>query len=308
MSSRTAEAHKAIRLAWQREYGLVQEGKGTRDWTEEQQKDILNPEKGKAYDENGRAFDGQHMKSVEKYPEYQSNPDNIQFLTRKEHLEAHKGSWQNPTNGYYDPVTKQFLDFGEGTIIPCKIIPLSNPVINTFKVTDDVYSSIELNKPVNKEEPLDTNIERGNTPIPPKSEKTESVLHNKTMFSNIENPSGFKSFFHRVGKTTKKLWDNNKKQIIGGAITLGLAAISKIIDVRIFSNGNSGSDYNRGSPIDESDAYTAIDNCYIDTSSGTERALPCEHTVKGHPQRYHTKDGIKIIEKKPYPRGGKKED
>lgn len=34
MPRRTAEASKAIRLAWQRELELVQEGKGTRDWTE----------------------------------------------------------------------------------------------------------------------------------------------------------------------------------------------------------------------------------------------------------------------------------
>lgn len=77
MSRRTAEANKAIRLAWERERALVQIGKGTRDWTEEQQRDILDPNKGKAYDDKGRAFEGQHMKSVGKYPEYQGDPDNI---------------------------------------------------------------------------------------------------------------------------------------------------------------------------------------------------------------------------------------
>ena len=129
MSSRTAEAHKAIIAAWEKEQELVRQGKGTRDWTLEQQNDILDPERGKAYDADGRAFDGQHMKSVAKYPEHQGNPDNIQFLTRQEHLEAHKGSWQNPTNWYYDPVTKQFFDFAENELIPCNIIKLSNPVI-----------------------------------------------------------------------------------------------------------------------------------------------------------------------------------
>ena len=54
MPRRTAEATKAVQLAWQREYELIQEGKGTRDWTEEQQRDILNPEKGRAYDDNGK--------------------------------------------------------------------------------------------------------------------------------------------------------------------------------------------------------------------------------------------------------------
>lgn len=114
------ERNKAIRLAWERERELVLQGKGTRDWSLDQQKDILDPDKGKAYDENGRAFEGQHMKSAAEYPEYQGDPNNIQFLTREEHLAAHKGSWQNPTNWYYNPETKEFVDFGENGPIPCQ--------------------------------------------------------------------------------------------------------------------------------------------------------------------------------------------
>ena len=127
MSRRTAEASKAILAAWEKEKELVKNGKGTRDWSQEQQRDILI--KGKAYDENGFAFQGQHMRSVEKYPEYQGDPANIQFLTRCEHLEAHDGNWQNPTNWYFNPVTKEKLNFGEGPIIPCKIIQLTK-IIN----------------------------------------------------------------------------------------------------------------------------------------------------------------------------------
>ena len=63
MSRRTSEANKAICKAWNAEQQLVQEGKCTRDWTPEQQKDIL--EKGKAYDENGKAFEGHHMLNVD---------------------------------------------------------------------------------------------------------------------------------------------------------------------------------------------------------------------------------------------------
>ena len=92
MSNRTFEANKAILVAWEKEQDLVREGKGTRDWTQEQQQEILD--RGKAYDEDGKAFHGQHMKSVEKYPEYQGDPNNIQFLTKAEHLEAHQGNWQ----------------------------------------------------------------------------------------------------------------------------------------------------------------------------------------------------------------------
>lgn len=59
MSRRTADASKAIRLAWEKEQQRVLEGEGTRDWTEKQQQDIID--RGKAYDEDGKAFEGQHM-------------------------------------------------------------------------------------------------------------------------------------------------------------------------------------------------------------------------------------------------------
>ncbi len=54
MSRRTKDAHKAILDAWKLEADFIQDGKGTRDWTAQQQKDIL--ERGKAYDDGGLAF------------------------------------------------------------------------------------------------------------------------------------------------------------------------------------------------------------------------------------------------------------
>ena len=39
------ERNKAVREAWIKEQNLVQEGKGTRAWTPEQQKDILKKAK-----------------------------------------------------------------------------------------------------------------------------------------------------------------------------------------------------------------------------------------------------------------------
>lgn len=125
MSSRTAGANRAIREAWENEKRLVLEGKGTRDWTDEQQRQIH--EKGKAYDDLGRAFEGQHMKSVSAYPEYQGDARNIQLLSREEHLAAHRGNWQNPTNGYYYPALKTMSDFGDGPPQPCPEVPPANP-------------------------------------------------------------------------------------------------------------------------------------------------------------------------------------
>jgi len=126
MSDRTAGANRAIRDAWRNEKRLVLEGKGTRDWTAEQQKQIKDF--GKAYDAKGRAFEGQHMKSVSAYPEYQADPRNIQLLSREEHLAAHGGSWLNLTNGYYDPVTMTMSDFGNDPPQPCVETPLTHPL------------------------------------------------------------------------------------------------------------------------------------------------------------------------------------
>lgn len=162
MSRRTAESNKAIRLAWSREQELVKEGKETRDWTFEQQQDIL--EKGKAYDEEGYAFQGQHMKSAEKYPEFQGDPHNIQFLTRVEHLEAHDGDWMNPTNWYYNPVTKEKIDFDDGKFIPCQIVFLSEPVV-IVKVEKAFEENKTADNSSKSKENTNSNVNRGSPNI-----------------------------------------------------------------------------------------------------------------------------------------------
>ena len=127
MSRRTSDSNKAIASAWLNEQKLVREGRGTRDWTPQQQRDILD--RGKAYDINGKAFEGHHMKSAERFPEYQGDEENIQFLARLEHLDAHNGNFQNPTNGYYNPHTGETKGFGANKYEPCEIIELSDPII-----------------------------------------------------------------------------------------------------------------------------------------------------------------------------------
>lgn len=119
-----------------------------------QQQDIL--EKGKAYDDDGVAFQGQHMKSAEMYPEYQGAARNIQSLTRAEHLEAHNGNWRNPTNWYFNPVTKEKIDFGDDPFIPCEIIKLPEPIMKPSSTVDT------------KEEELTESIEKVETKETPK--------------------------------------------------------------------------------------------------------------------------------------------
>ena len=41
MSKRISEKNKAVCEAWEREHDLVESGKGTRDWTKEQQREML---------------------------------------------------------------------------------------------------------------------------------------------------------------------------------------------------------------------------------------------------------------------------
>lgn len=99
------ERQKAVREAWKREKAFIREGKGTRDWSQAEQREILSIGKATGYD-------GHHMKSVKDYPQHAGNPDNIQFLKLTEHIDgAHKGNTQNSTNGYYDPKTKQMSEF-----------------------------------------------------------------------------------------------------------------------------------------------------------------------------------------------------
>lgn len=141
MSKRTSEVNKAISVVWTREQQLVQEGKGTRDWAPEQQQDIL--ERGKAYDENGKAFEGHHMKSTEMYPEHQGNPQNIQFLSRPEHFKAHNGNFQNTTNGFYNYFTGDTLEFDMDIIELCAVVELTKPIVKAIDASQSYDNIIE---------------------------------------------------------------------------------------------------------------------------------------------------------------------
>ncbi len=295
MSRRTAEADKAIRLAWERERDLVQEGKGTRNWTKEQQEDILNPEIGKAYDEKGRAFEGQHMRSVAEYPEYQGNPDNIQFLNRDEHLEAHKGSWKNSTNWFYNPETKEFIDFGEGEIIPCKIIELSEPVAINIKAEKDigqesmddkenVHATLEPTRgtPSSTEENLKKTL---NQPISPKLKTKDS---------------GFIKGMKTIGNF---IVEHPLESLeIAGVVVRSVASFASSISNR--SKRKSGVKSENAVATDFS-SKTDIASAVSEIVENATRKTPHENEVSAHKQRYHTKDGIVWRDKSSYQRNKK---
>lgn len=310
MSRRTAEASKAIRKAWENEQQLVAQGKGTRDWTEEQQKDILDENKGKAYDENGKAFEGHHMQSAEAHPDYQGDPGNIQFLTRQEHKDAHGGNFHNPTNGYYDPITHETTDFGDGKFIPCKEIKLTNPIakpVDTEKPeTDKVSDSEKKDSDNQRRQPSEGSA----SPTPVRAERKQetggTLPHSK--------PAPQLNWFE---KGVKFLWDHRKVIAKGvGIAAAGVAAVAGGVAKyeKSKNGGNSDGDYARYDDDDSNGSATF--NTY-DVEDETEEltsernypdthASPKEHVVPPHRQRYG-KDKH-WVDVDAYPRGGKKDN
>lgn len=309
------ERNKAIRKAWEKEQVLVQEGKGTRDWSKEQQANILDPDKGKAYDDQGRAFVGQHMKSAAKYPEYQGDPDNIQFLTYEEHLEAHKGSWHNPTNWYYNPITKEYTDFGDNAPTPCNIIELSDPFVRVTEPIQRPSETAEASRNEGKANNSDNVQAKRATPIKPSS---------NIPFEANTPPKGSKTFGERIRGAVEAVKGFNERHPVltgvikvVGTVTVAAGASAIVNSGKGSGSGSDGSgssltnDFFSSSSDDDYSVFLDEDN-YYDSSHGIdhpeERSSPKEHMVTGHGQRYHTKDGVIWKEKDPYPRGGKQND
>ncbi|MBM6939377.1 hypothetical protein H7U37_12725 [Pseudoflavonifractor phocaeensis] len=120
---------KAVREAWAREKSLCAQGKGTRNWTRAEQRELLATGRVKGYE-------GQHMKSVSQYPAYAGSAENIQFLTHQEHLNAHnsgpeKSGYRSPTNGYYDTATGQMHAFGQAPPTAPQAAALSHPCVQS---------------------------------------------------------------------------------------------------------------------------------------------------------------------------------
>lgn len=312
MSRRTSESNKAILLKWEQEQQLVKEGNGTRDWTPEQQKEILN--RGKAYDDNGKAFEGQHMRSAEVHPEYQGNPDNIQFLTRAEHLEAHDGDWRNPTNWYFDPVTKEKLDFGDGPVIPCKPIELSEPLV---VIQEKTASAVEnCTAELEKKEYVKNVTETA----PPKTAQSQTTnkAHKVPLASAPPSPNEsrstrfFKKATHGVAnacKTAGKFVIEHKELAI--ELLAAVCAVAKVVNnassrsSESSSGGYSTPDGDNTPASYGENSSSDICNTQIERNYPDTHASPQKHTVSSHGQHYHTKNGVILKEKRPYSRGKK---
>ena len=167
-----AKCAKAVQGFWNNERDFIKQGQGTRNWTSQEQIEIMNfkpsgserknaaaPTYGQGergeYGMNYDKYEGQHMKSAEAHPEFQGEPNNIQALTRDEHQQAHNGDFRNPTNGYYDPQTGQMTDFGDNPPTNLQPQQLSEPYVdsaeyqyiqNSIDNTQAVLNDFEQNK------------------------------------------------------------------------------------------------------------------------------------------------------------------
>ena len=283
MSRRTAEANRAVLEAWEHEQSLVMDGKGTREWSQEQQKDILD--RGKAYDENGKAFEGHHMKSAEKYPEYQGEYQNIQFLSRSEHFAAHGGNFQNPTNGYYNPCTGITIEFGEGKYIACEVFELKNPIIE--KESQPIVVEKAESTDINKKEIIADGKDRINI--------------NSVQKGNKGTKQNIKSNSHKKGKRvvefikkTAEFYDKNQdiiNPIVEGLVSLGGAYGLK----KSSSKKDVSTKTIRKAPKIDTTAMA-------DMVQKMERSSPVKHEVAGYIRHQNGKE----IHVSSYIRGGKK--
>lgn len=82
-----------MRQAWKEEKNLIKEtNKGTREWTRVEKQELLK--KGKI-----KGYQGHHINNVKHHPGQAGNPNNIKFVTPKEHLLEHGGNFKNKTTG-----------------------------------------------------------------------------------------------------------------------------------------------------------------------------------------------------------------
>lgn len=83
----------AVDKAWKQEKELVEKtDKGTRNWNEKELEELKKTGRVSGYD-------GHHINNVHDHPEMAGDPNNIKFLTRDEHYDAHDGDWTNATKG-----------------------------------------------------------------------------------------------------------------------------------------------------------------------------------------------------------------
>lgn len=325
MPERTRAARQAVLKAWKREQQLVNEGKGTYDWTPEQQKSILDT--GIAYDEDGYAFQGHHMQSVEKYPQYQGDPENIQFLSKTDHLKAHDGWYGNLTNWYYNPATGEKVLFQDGKFSPCPIVLLSDPIPrenndkqacpdNKDAVSNTEGDSVQDTGETAKDNDSPQSRETVGDDLDLKEIEKRKLLEElrAEREQEIARAAEFHAYLEAKEKEIEELkreysiWNTIKRTARDNLLLEAAEAFSySVYDAGMKSLYSSGEQARRNVDIQSTETnnqYGGVTGKTNNTGNAT-RATPVENDVPGHRQRYHTKEGVIWKDKEPYHRGKK---
>jgi len=218
---------KAVRDFWNNERKLIKQGQGTRNWTTQEQIEIMNFKpsggerknaaaptygqgKSSEYGMNYSKYEGQHMKSAEAYPNYQDDCNNIQALRRDEHQQAHNGDFRNPTNWYYNPENGHITNFGNNA--PKKIQPqwLSEAYVNSSEykhisnsTNPTIVPGLDTYRQRKTEAQNPTHYDSQN--VLSKFEQSKADMQNLTQLRNNESLQKFE-------RQKSKMQDNGNKK------------------------------------------------------------------------------------------------
>lgn len=320
MARDNTACNRAIRKAWKRERELVIAGKGSRNWTPEQREQLIT--KGKVYDDDGKAFIGQHMKSVSGFPDNQGDSDNIQLLSLEEHFEAHKRNWQTVTNWYYDPDTKIFYDFDvydyskfppadylnfhpEECRIPLDVVS-EEPPKEKSKESTESEKMVEETSPTQKTMVIENNggsdKSRVGQPPPPSIDKRDTTFEKAAQSQKTvpKPPKREKKFVRALKGVGRFIVKHPVESIEIAGVAIGGAV--KIVKSLSSSRNNASSVRRETSSTSsvQSDIVTQVEEI-IEKAS---RSSPREHNVSG----YDRQQNGRTVHVNSYKRGGNKTD
>ncbi len=172
----------AVSKAWANERQQVLNSKGSRDWSQKEQVEIIKT--GRCHD-----YRGHHMLSVKAHPEQAMNEKNIQFLTHQEHFKAHRGNWKNDADGRYNLRTGKVKAFDKG--VPyVNYRRLSDPISDRSRIianTKYLQSSNTRTKANNTR-----NIISNREPLPVRKSETNfnqmKMEHSKDAYCEANRP------------------------------------------------------------------------------------------------------------------------
>ena len=168
----------AVSKAWSKERKQVMESRGSRNWSQKEQWEIIAT--GRCH-----GYEGQHMLSVKSHPEHAGNEKNIQFLTHEEHFQAHGGNWRNDANGRFNLRTRT-VDTFDGELPRINYRALSDPLSDREKKIANI--KFERNRSISKT--------RSDTEKSKHPELTCLPVQKSTLNSSVDKKAASRALFN----------------------------------------------------------------------------------------------------------------